>query len=180
MTTTRPVGRWEHKLAKGGSQPHMIAATTILAEMPLPIGNGEKSAVVAPLKEIPAASPSREITVQSIVKDALTKELGNFRAQIEIHVREAIAEAVKTSLDEKASLAIEKILEQSNASISAIMEQAQKAARELAEKFDEKIRIGMEGAAIAAESETAATPKPRAPRKGSKRKAKTDDAAQEA
>jgi len=167
------IERSDWKLARGGSQPHMTGVTPIVAEMPLPTGSGGKFAIATPPKEMPATSPKREITVQSVVKETLTKELETFRAQIEIQVREAIAEAVKTSLEQTTRLAIDKILEQSNASVSAITEQARESVREVAEKFDEKIKLGVE-AAIAIDSETAAAAKLRPPRKNSRRKSKTE------
>jgi hypothetical protein len=172
-SSVETIERPDSKLARGGSQPHMTAATTLVAELPRPVINGEKSAVAVFPKEKLAASPSREITVQSIVKEALAKELGNFRTQLEMQVKEAVAETVKASLDEKASLVIEKILEQSKASISALTEQAEKFGRELTERFDDNIKMAVE-AAIAGSAETAATPKVRMPRKNPKRKAKTE------
>ena len=68
-------------------------------------------------------------------------------------------------------LAIEKILEQSNAATAAIAEQAQRAVQQLGEKFDEQIKLNAEAAA-------AATSKQRAPRKNSKRKAKIETPAE--
>jgi galactitol-specific phosphotransferase system IIB component len=167
-TSVESIERPDPNLPIPGSQPHMTAVTTVVAEMPRPSGNGGKPAVATPQKEIPATTPGREITVQSVVKETLAKELGTFRAQIETQVREAIAEAVRTSLEQEVGPAIKKILEQSNASASAIVEQAQKSAKELAEKFDVIV-------ASAATAEAAAVPKARAPRKNSKRKAKSEE-----
>jgi PilZ domain len=150
---------------RGGSLPHLTAVTTLVAEMPSSPDNPEKTVPAAPPRELPAVSPKREITVQAVVKEALEKELGVFRAQIETQIREAISEAVATALQQKVTLAIEKILEQSNAGSAAIVEQAQKTARELAEKLDEQVRAG---------AEATATAKPRVPRKSSKRKAKME------
>lgn len=178
-SSVETIERPDSKLSRGGSQPHMTGATTLVAELPRPAGNGEKSVVSTLPKETPAAtSPGRELTVQSVVKEVLTKELGIFRAQIEVQIKEAIVEAVRTSLDEKTSLAIEKILEQSKAGISVIVEQAERAGRELAERIDEKLIASVE-AASALQAETALSVKPRALRKPSKRKAKTE-ATQEA
>jgi hypothetical protein len=155
-------------LARGGSAPHMTEMTTVVAELPSPASNGEKIARATPAtvaKETPAASPKREITVQSVVKEALERELELFRAQIQIQIQEAVAKAVAASLEQQTSLAIEKIVAQSGAGTSAILEQAQRAARELAERFDEQIKTAVEAAATA---------KPRAPRKNQKRKAKAE------
>ncbi len=152
-------------LARGGSAPHMTEMTTVVAELPGSASNGEKVAPATPAKETTAASPKREITVQSVVKEALERELELFRAQIEIQIQEAVAKAIAASLEQQTSLAIEKIVAQSSAGTSAILEQAQKGARELAERFDEQIKTAVEAAATA---------KPRAPRKNQKRKAKAE------
>jgi PilZ domain len=155
-------------LARGGSAPHMTEMTTVVAELPSPASNGEKIAPATPAmvaKETPAASPKREISVQSVVKEALERELELFRAQIEIQIQGAVAKAVAASLEQQTRLAIEKIVAQSSAGTAAILEQAHKAARELAERFDEQIKTAVEAAATA---------KPRAPRKNQKRKAKTE------
>lgn len=151
---------------RGGSAPHMTAVTTIVAEMPS-AAHGGKAAPVPSLKEMPAASAKRELTVQSVVKEALEKELAIFRAQAEAQIKEAIRECVTTSLQQKVDLAIEKILEQSNAATSAIGEQAQQAIQQLGEKFDEQIKRNSEVAA-------ATTSKTRVPRKNSKRKTKIE------
>jgi hypothetical protein len=165
------IERPDSRVVRSGSQPHMTAVTTIVAEMPRATGSGGKFAITTPLKEVPAGLPAREITVQSVVKETLTREFETFRAQIETQVREAIAEAVKTSLEQNTRLAIEKIVEQSNASVSAVTERAHEAVREIAGKFDEKIKMGMEAALVINSESTA---KPRAPRKNSKRKAKNE------
>jgi hypothetical protein len=179
-TSVETIERPDPLLARGGSAPHMTEMTTIVAELPRPASNGERIAPAAtvtpvtpaaptmpatPATQTPAASPKREISVHSVVKEALEKELELFRAQIEMQIREAVAKAVATSLEQQTSLAIEKIVAQSSAGTSAILEQAQKAARELAERFDEQIKTG---------AEAAATAKPRAPRKNSKRKTKAE------
>jgi hypothetical protein len=160
-------------LGKQGSQPHMTAATTIVAEMPKAPATAEKIVLAMPKREMPVANHHLEATVQAVVKEVLSKELGIFRSQIETQMREAISEAVQSSLNEEAGLAVAKILEQSNASGSAILEQFQKAAREFSEKFDEKIKIAVEAAA-AASAEAAIAAKSRAPRKSSKRKSKAE------
>lgn len=152
---------------RGGTAPHMTAVTTIVAEMPDAGANREKIAPPASVKETPAANPKREITVQSVVKDALEKELAIFHRQVEAQIKEAIGECVTTSLQQSMELAIEKILEQSNAATAAIAEQAQKAVQQLGEKFDEQIKRNAEDAA-------ATMSKTRAPRKNSKRKTKIE------
>lgn len=157
---------------RGGTAPHMTAVTTIVAEMPDAGVNGEKTEPPAPAKETSAANPKREITVQSVVREALEKELAIFRAQIEIQMKEAINEAVAASLQQKVTLAFEKILERSDAATSVIVEQAQKAVQHLGEKFDEQIKLN-------AEATAAATNKTRTPRKNSKRKAKLETPAEE-
>jgi hypothetical protein len=156
---------------RGGTAPHMTAVTTIVAEMPDAAANREKTTPAAPAKEMPATNPKREITVQSVVKEALEKELAIFRGQVEAQIKEAIGECVATSLQQKMELAIEKILEQSNAATAAIAEQAQKAVQQLGEKFDEQLKMNAEVAA-------AATSKTPAPRKNSKRKSKTETPAE--
>ena len=145
----------------------MTAVTTIVAEMPDAGANRDEIAPPASVKETPAANPKREITVQSIVKEALEKELAIFHRQVEAQIKEAIGECVTTSLQQSMELAIEKILEQSNAATAAIAEQAQKAVQQLGEKFDEQIKRNAEDAA-------ATMSKTRAPRKNSKRKTKIE------
>ena len=148
---------------RGGSAPHLTAVTTVVAEMPDPTANPEKTAPPAPARETPAANPKRDITVQSVVKEALEKELATFRGQLEAQMKDAIGECVTTSLQQKMNLAIEKILEQSNAATSAVAEQAKKALDQLQDKFEEQIKLN-------AEATAAATSKPRTPRKSTKRK----------
>lgn len=162
------------KLANVGTQTHARASTTPVTEMPQTASKTEKYAVVVPQKEATPAGSTREITVQSVVKEALAKELSLFREQIEIQIKEAVSEAINTSLDAKAAQAIEQIVKQSNAGAALIVEQAQKAGRDLAEKFDGKIKAATEAAIPSPQ-----IPKPRAARKSSKRKAK-DEVAQEA
>ena len=149
---------------RGGTAPHMTAVTTIVAEMPDAGANREKIAPPASVKETPAANPKREITVQSIVKEALEKELAIFRGQVEAQINEAIGGCLAASLQQKVDLAIERILERSDAATSAITEQAQKALDQLGDKFDQQIKMN-------AEATAAATSKQRAPRK---RKAKIE------
>lgn len=158
-------------LGKQGSQPHMTAATTIVAQMPKAAASAEKIVLAMPKREMPVANHHLEATVQAVVKEVLAKELGIFRSQIETQIREAISEAVQSSLNEETGLAVGKILEQSNASGSVILAQFQKAAQEFSEKFDEKIKIAIEAAASA---EAAITAKSRAPRKSSKRRSKAE------
>lgn len=152
---------------RGGTAPHMTAVTTMVAEMPDAVATREKTAPPTPAKEAPAANPKREITVQSVVKEALEKELAIFRSQVEAQIKEAIDKSVATSLQQKMEMAIEKILEQSNAATAAIAEQAQKAVQQLGEKFEEQVKMNAEAA-------TAAAGKTRAPRKNSKRKTKIE------
>lgn len=149
-----------------------LAATTLVAGMPQTVGKPEKYTIVVPQKETPSISSNRDITVQSVVKEALAKELGLFRAQIEIQIKEAVSEAIKTSLDQTTALAIEQIVKQSNVSAAVIVEQAQKAGQDLAEKFGERIKAAMDTTSLQ-------IPKPRATRKNSKRKIK-DEVPQEA
>jgi len=171
-SSVETIERPASKLASVGTRPHMMAATTLVAEIPQTIGKPEKYAVVVPQKEVPSTNSNREITVQSVVKEALAKELGLFRAQIEIQIKEAVSEAIKTSLDQTTALAIEQIVKQSSASAAVIVEQAQKAGQDLAEKFDERIQA-------ATDAVSTQIPKPRAARKSSKRKTK-DEVAPEA
>jgi hypothetical protein len=160
-------------LGKQGSQPHMTAATTVVAEMPKAAANAEKIVLAMPRKEMPVANHHLEATIQAVVKEVLAKELGIFRSQIETQIREAIPEAVRSSLNEEIGLGVAKILEQSNASGSAILAQFHRAAQEFSEEFDEKIKIAVEAAA-AVSAEAAITAKTRAPRKSSKRKSKAE------
>jgi hypothetical protein len=169
------IERPDSSLGKEGSQPHLTAVTTIVAEMPKPVSTGEKIVLAMPKREIATAGHLLEATIQSMVKEILAKELGIFRSQIETQVREAVSGTVRSLLKEEASLAIGKILEQSNNGVSAIMEQAQKTARELSEKFDEQIKLAAQ-AAMAVKTETEATAKLRGPRKNSKRKPKSETA----
>jgi hypothetical protein len=167
------VERPDSHLAKVGTQPHMTATTTIVAEMPKPAGNGEKIVLAMPKKETLLANLQLEASVQSVVKEVLAKELGIFRLQIGTQVSEAIAAAVRTSLKEEAGLAIKKIVDQSDTGVSAIMEQAEITMRKFSEQFDEKIKVATE--AVTAVSAIAATSaKPRAARKSSKRKSKVE------
>jgi hypothetical protein len=142
---------------RGGTAPHLTAVTTMVAEAPKAAANGEKAAP-------PAPNPKREITVQSVVKEALEKELAIFRGQVEAQINEAIGGCLAASLQQKVDLAIERILERSDAATSAITEQAQKALDQLGDKFDQQIKMN-------AEATAAATSKQRAPRK---RKAKIE------
>jgi hypothetical protein len=166
-SSVETIERPDSRLAKGGSQPHMTAATTIVAEKPKAPGSGEKTVLAMPKREILVANLQLETSVQSVVKEVLAKELGLFRSQIGTQVSEAIAAAVQTSLKEEASLALQKIVDQSDTGVSAIMEQAEITMRKFSEQFDEQIKL-------AAEAVTATAAKPRAPRKSSKRKSKVE------
>ncbi|HEY0702213.1 MAG TPA: hypothetical protein VGD60_05545 [Candidatus Acidoferrales bacterium] len=166
------IERPQSRLSKVGSQPHLTAVTTVIASAPpsapLPVSNAEKPALAMPLRETAANSRNIEMTVQAALKEALASELKTFRAGIETEIREMIAEAVRSAVKQEAGAAMELIVEKSNACAALMTEQAQKATQEFAEKFEERIR------ASALQTETMAAPKPRAPRKSSKRKAKTE------
>jgi hypothetical protein len=144
-------------LSKVGSQPHM-AVTTVVTSVPpssaTAAANSEKPMLAMPLRESAGNNRHLESTVQSAIKEALSAELKTFRAGIETEIREMISEAVRTSLDEH----------------------SRKASQEFAEKFDEKVKASVERAtsAIKAEAIAAAAPQPKAPRKTSKRKSKTE------
>jgi hypothetical protein len=157
-TSVETLERPQSTLPKIGSQPHMTAVTTIVASVPPSSAsspsNSEKPVLAMPLRETAAKSRDLETTVQSAIKEALAAELQSFRTGIETEIREMISEAVRTSL----------------------AEQAPKTSQELAEKFEEKIKASVEHATetIKAEAIAAAAPKPKAPRKPSKRKSKTE------
>jgi PilZ domain len=157
-TSVETLERPQSTLAKIGSQPHMTAVTTIVASVPpsspSSASNSEKPVLAMPLRETATKNRELEITVQSAIKEALAAELKSFRTGIETEIREMISEAVRTSL----------------------AEQAPKTSQELAEKFEEKIKASVEHATetIKAEAIAAAAPKPKAPRKPSKRKSKTE------
>jgi hypothetical protein len=168
-TIERPVS----SLGKQGSLPHLTADTTMVAEAPKPAVNAEKTVLAMPRKEALAASVAAETGVQHSVKEILAKELGIFRAQVATEVREAVSEAMRTHLTEESAAALHKILEQSGKGVAAVTDQAQKAMQEITERFDEKLKSAVE-AAIAANADALQVPKPRAPRKGSKRKPKTE------
>jgi hypothetical protein len=167
------IERPDARLAKIRTQPHMTAATTIVAEMPKPPGNGEKIVLAMPKKEILAANLQLETSVQSVVKEVLAKEFGIFRSQIGTQVSEAIAAAIQTSLQEETGEAIKKIVDQSETGVLAIMEQAEITMRKFSEQFEEKIKAATE-AVTAANALAATTEKAHAPRKSSKRKSKVE------
>jgi PilZ domain len=172
-SSVETIERPDSRLAKGGSQPHMTAATTIVAEMPKPLSGGEKIVLAMPKKEIILANLQLETSVQSVVKELLAKELGIFRSQIEAQVNDAIAAAVQASLQEEVSGAIKKIVEQSETGVSAILEQAEITMRTFSERFDERIKTVSEAVTLVS-AVAATTAKPRAPRQGSKRKSKVE------
>jgi hypothetical protein len=163
-TPVERLDRPDSKTMTAISQAHATAAATLVAELPMPAGIREKLALAIPGKDVATARHQLEAMVQTVVSEALAKELVNFRSQIETCIQEGIAGAVKSSLEEEAGLAIGKIVEQSNASASAIAEQVEKAGRDLAQKFDETMRLGAEAAAA----------KARVPRKGVKRRPKPE------
>ena len=167
-TIERPVS----SLGKQGSLPHLTAVTTMVAEAPKSAVNAEKTVLAMPRKEALAASVAAESGVQHLVKEILAKELGTFRTQIATEVREAVSEAMRTLLTAE-SAALTKIQEQSSEGVAAVTEQAQKALREITGELDEKIKSAVE-TAIAASPELLQAPKPRTPRKSSKRKTKTE------
>jgi DNA anti-recombination protein RmuC len=144
----------------------------MVAEAPKSALNAEKTVLAMPRKEALAASVAAESGVQHSIKEILAKELGTFRAQIATEVREAVSEAMRTLLTAE-SAALTKIQEQSSEGVAAVTEQAQKALREITGELDEKIKSAVE-TAIAASPELLQAPKPRTPRKSSKRKTKTE------
>ena len=160
-------------LAERGSLPHLTSVTTMVADKPQPAGNAEKIVLAMPRKEALAASVAAETGTQHAVKEILAKELEIFRAQIAAEMREALSEATRIHLTDETAAAISKILEQSGKGVAAVAEQAQKALQEITGKLDEKIRAALE-AAITANPEPLQAPKPRAPRKSSKRKTKAE------
>jgi Skp family chaperone for outer membrane proteins len=168
-TIERPVS----SLGKQGSLPHLTAVTTMVAEAPKSALNAEKTVLAMPRKEALAASVAAESGVQHLVKEILAKELGTFRTQIATEVREAVSEAMQTLLTAESAAALTKIQEQSSKGVAAVTEQAQKALREITGELDEKIKSAVE-TAIAASPELLQAPKPRTPRKSSKRKTKTE------
>jgi hypothetical protein len=172
-SSVETIERPDARLAKGGSQPHMTAATTIVAEMPKPSPGAEKIVLAMPKKEIIVANLQLETSVQSVVKEILAKELGIFRSQIETQVNEAVAAAVRTSLKEEVSGAIKKVVEQSDTAVSAIMEQAEITMRTFSERFDQRIKTVSEAVSVVS-AVAAETAKPRAARKNAKRKSKVE------
>jgi PilZ domain len=172
-SSVETIERPDSRLAKGGSQPHMTAATTIVAEIPKPPASAEKIVLAMPKKETIVANLHLEASVQSVVKEVLAKELGVFRSQIETQVSEAVAAAVQASLKEEAGLAIKKILEQSDTGVTAIMEQAEITMRKSSEQFDERIKTVAESVTFVS-AVTATAAKPRSPRKSAKRKSKVE------
>jgi len=160
-------------LAERGSLPHLTSVTTMVADKPQPAGNAEKIVLAMPRKEALAASVAAETGTQHAVKEILAKELEIFRAQIAAEMREALSEATRIHLTDETAAAISKILEQSGKGVAAVAEQAQKALQEITGKLDEKIKAALE-AAIAANPEPLQVPKPRTPRKSSKRKTKAE------
>jgi BMFP domain-containing protein YqiC len=168
------IERPDANLPRAGSQPHMTAVATLVAEPPKVASNGEKSVIAMPAKEAPGASQYLEAKVQHAVKEVLARELETFRSELDAHVREAIAGAIRNSMEHEASAAIEKILNQSTTSISAIVEQAQKTIQESAERLDEKFRLAAAAAVNSMDVDAANSPRPRTSRKGSKRKLKPE------
>jgi hypothetical protein len=158
---------------KAGSQPHMVSATTVVAAAAHPVANGEKAVQSLPIRELLAGSRGADATMHATVKEAIAKEFEILRSQIDAHIREAIAEAMKSSMEQETGVAIGKILEQSNASASALLEHAQKAAQAICEQLDDRIKLATE-AVKAFEADPVPTAKPRASRKSSKRKAKSE------
>ncbi len=175
------IERPDPNLSRAGSLPHLTAVTTVVASLPpssakLPVSNGEKPILAMPLRETAGNNRHLETTVHAAVKEALASELKAFRVGIETEIREMIGEIVRTSVKQESQAAIEKIVEKSNSCAVLIAEQARNASHELAEKFEEKIKASVElvTTAIKAEAVAAAAPKPKAPRKSSKRKSKIE------
>jgi hypothetical protein len=177
-TSVETIERPTSTLPRVGSQPHMTAVTTVVSSVPpssaSPSSKSEKPILAMPLRETAAGAGQIQTVVQAAVKEALAAELKTFRAGIETEIRQMISEALRASLQPESHPVAAQTTEPSSAGATLLAEQVQKIHQDLTEKFEERIKASVELAVTTIRAEAVAAPKPKAPRKPSKRKSKSE------